>query len=51
VVGSPAKVIRVWDFENRKWVKPHVRSEMHYYQKETGIINMIPVKERELIEH
>jgi acetyltransferase-like isoleucine patch superfamily enzyme len=22
VVGSPAKVIRVWDFQNSKWVKP-----------------------------
>jgi acetyltransferase-like isoleucine patch superfamily enzyme len=22
VVGSPAKVIRVWDFEKKKWVKP-----------------------------
>ena len=22
VVGSPAKVVRVWDFENKTWVKP-----------------------------
>jgi teichuronic acid biosynthesis glycosyltransferase TuaH len=24
-VGSPAKVVRVWDFENRCWVKPDAR--------------------------
>jgi acetyltransferase-like isoleucine patch superfamily enzyme len=31
VVGSPAKVIRVWDFKNRKWVKP--LSEKETYTK------------------
>jgi acetyltransferase-like isoleucine patch superfamily enzyme len=36
VVGSPAKVIRVWDFENKKWVKPATQEQLKVKPVEEG---------------
>ena len=32
-VGNPAKVVRVWDFENRKWVKPYAAPKVNTPEK------------------
>jgi acetyltransferase-like isoleucine patch superfamily enzyme len=44
VVGSPAKVIRVWDFENRKWVKPHtnINDQPINDGNDSDLVNLIP---------
>jgi acetyltransferase-like isoleucine patch superfamily enzyme len=45
-VGSPAKVIRVWDFENKQWVKPiSQRKETESFTTE----NVIPFNKRQRI--
>jgi acetyltransferase-like isoleucine patch superfamily enzyme len=45
VVGSPAKVIRVWDFENKQWVKPNASAGNHSStdsKADADVIPMIP---------
>jgi acetyltransferase-like isoleucine patch superfamily enzyme len=42
VVGSPAKVIRVWDFEAKKWVKPFQLNVAKELNEDKGVIQMLP---------